>query len=111
MIHRIAAGFFDSNAIVTYRRVHVTQPLNSDIVVKLLDEFNLKYSSGDIEIDDDDFVNMRNGFVDCPWLSIGVNQKAVRFLLRLHEETGCMFADVAHGEIIKPDELKASIAV
>ena len=108
MFHRLFAGFFDADSVTTSRLLVVKRPLELEVVYRLADEFSL---AGDEQIFNigDDTMEIRDGYVDCPWLTPGVNRSAVDFMLRLNEETKCMFVDLGHGEVVDTDVLNESI--
>ncbi len=108
MFHRLLAGFFDAEAVTSSRTLSVTKPIDSDIVVRLAQEAGLEGDGRTFQIAGNT-MELAKGYVDCPWLTPRVNRKAVEFMLRLNEETECMFVDLGHGEVVDPGVLRESI--
>jgi len=50
-------------------------------------------------------VEFQNGSVSCLWMGGRTNRATEEFALRMHEETGCLIADVNCGEVIQPGQL------
>lgn len=50
-------------------------------------------------------VEVKDGYVVCPWLMPLRNQSAEEFARRLRQETSCLLYDAGRREIITPEQL------
>ncbi len=108
MLHRLLAGHFDADDVMASRTPNVLRPIDLDIVSRLIQEANLEGDGRTFQIGGD-FMEVADDHVNCPWLTPGVNREAVEFMLRLNEETECMFVDLGHGEVVDATVLCESI--
>jgi hypothetical protein len=92
MIHRLTIGHLDPDA-VRQRRVVVTRPLDMGIVMPLLREFGEPDAEGRPNISGRP-VEIRDGYLVCPWLMPSPIPGVAEFALKLQEQTGCVLADV-----------------
>jgi hypothetical protein len=107
MFHRLLAGFFDEQAAASRRGVKVVKPLEIAIVLGIIHELGIEGDGESFRVGND-VMTIQDGYVDCPWLTVQVNRKAVEFMLRLNQETGCRFLH-NYCEIIDVQELKESL--
>jgi hypothetical protein len=98
MIHRLTLGHLDPTA-VQERRVVVTRPLDMEVVTRLLREFGEPDPAGRPTISGRP-VEIREGYVVCPWLMPSPIPGVADFALKLQEQTGCLLADVNRGTVV-----------
>ena len=110
MFHRIIAGFFDQDAAVSCRKLVILRPLDLDKVSSVIREFGFPGDGQSFNVGKD-VMTIEDGYVDCPWLTLHVNRKSVEFMLRLNEETACMFVDLGHRELVSVDHLQESLCL
>lgn len=105
MIHRLTIGHLDP-AAVQERRVVVTRPLDLGIVARLLREFGETDHEGHPTLGGLR-VEIRDGYIVCPWLMTRPVPGVAEFALRLQQETGCVLADVNCGALVDRERLLA----
>jgi hypothetical protein len=49
---------------------------------------------------------LKNGYLICPWLGAGFNQKSLSLVSRLFSEMGCTIYDPGDGVFYTPEELR-----
>jgi hypothetical protein len=98
MIHRLTIGHLDPNA-VRERRIVVTRPLDMGIVTRLLGEFGEPDEAGRPNISGRP-VEIRDGYLVCPWLMPSPIPGVAEFALKLQEQTGCLMADVNRAVVV-----------
>ena len=108
MIHRLFAGHFDADAAVSGRELRITRPIDIDKVLDVIRELKLVGDGHSFQLGKD-AMTLEDGYVDCPWLTMNVNRESVAFMLRLNEETNCMFIDLGHGELVDREVLEESL--
>jgi len=109
VFHRLLAGHFKADAVVSSRTLNVVRPIDLEAVSRLVEEAGLEGDGRTFKIAGDT-MKIADGYVDCPWLMPQVNRESVKFMLRLCEETECMFVDLGHGEVVDTGVLRESIA-
>jgi hypothetical protein len=103
MLHRLTIGHLDPAAVERRQRVP-TKALEMDVVHRLLAEIGEKDDDGNATLGGCK-VEFQNGSVSCLWMSARTNQVTEEFARRMHQETGCLIADVNCGEVIQPAHL------
>jgi hypothetical protein len=103
MLHRLTIGYLDP-AAAERRQTVPTKALELDVVHRLLAELGEKDAEGNVTLGGCK-VKFHNAAVSCLWLGGPPNRVAEEFALRMHQETGCLLADVDCGRIIQPAEL------
>jgi hypothetical protein len=101
MLHRLTIGYLDP-AAVRERRVAVLTPLDMGVVCRLLGELGESDAAGRPTLGGCR-VELHDGYVVCPWLMPSPVPEAVAFARRLRDETGCLLADVQHGQVVTPE--------
>jgi hypothetical protein len=51
-------------------------------------------------------VEIKDGYVVCPWLMPWPVPAAVAFARRLRDETGCLLAEVGCGQVVTPERFE-----
>jgi hypothetical protein len=105
MIHKLTIGHLDPDA-VRERRVVLTRPLDMGVVARLLRAFGETDREGHPTLGGLR-VEIKDGYVVCPWLMTRPVPGVAEFALRLQEETGCVLADVNCCAIIDRKHLLA----
>ena len=103
MIHRLTIGHLDP-AAVQERRVVTTRPLDMDLVIRLLREFGEPDAAGRPTISGRP-VEIRDGYIVCPWLMPSPIPGVAEFALKLQEQTGCLLAEVGNAVVVDRDLL------
>lgn len=101
MVHFLTIGYLDPDA-VSERRVVVLKPLDMGVVGRLLQDLGESDAAGRPTLDGCR-VELHDGYVVCPWLMPSPVPAAVAFARRLRDETGCLLADVGHGQVVTPE--------
>ncbi len=102
MIHKLTIGHFDAEALQE-RRLVVLRPLDMSVVTRLLREIGAVSDDGRATLGGHT-VEVKEGYVVCPWLMPLRNQPAEEFARRLHQETGCMLYDDGRRQIVTPEQ-------
>jgi hypothetical protein len=122
MKHPLFVGHFDVS--VRSYRPRVTKPINLEkvrailldhcdkeadgtpIVAELAEELDLPEGAGRwlgrIEQED---VHVKGGYLICPWLSGGVNQRSTRFICELHASLGVQIYEPDDATYFSPETL------
>jgi len=95
MLHYLTIGFLDADA-VRRREARAVRPLPSEIRI-LLDGFLDQGCSA--QMMEGGAVEVRDGWVRCPWHAPRRNRAAERFAAEASRH-GCTVADVEHGRIV-----------
>jgi hypothetical protein len=103
MLHRLTIGHLDPDA-VRERRVVVTRPLDMGIVTRLLREFGEPDPAGRPNISGRP-VEIRDGYIVCPWLMPSPIPGVAEFALKLQEQTGCVLAEVGNAVVVDRETL------
>ena len=103
MIHKLTLGHFDVEALKN-RRLVVLRPLDWNVVTRLLHEFGTVDESGRATLGDH-AVEVKEGYIICPWLMARRVQAAEEFARRLHQETGCVMYDASRHEIVRLEQM------
>jgi len=103
MIHKLTIGHFDVEALKKGKLV-VLRPLDSEVVTRLLREV------GQVGEDSRAFlgghvVEMKNGYIVCPWLMGQRVMATEEFAKRLQRETGCILYDAGRREIVSVEQM------
>ena len=108
MLHHLTLGHLDVTA-VRERRAVVVRPLDMGVVGRLLGELGgvddrgpPTLGGGSVEVGD--------GYVMVPWLMPYPVPEAVEFARRLHEETGCLMADLGRRELVTRERFEREAA-
>src|SRR4051794_32617092 len=88
LIHRLTIGHFDVEALKE-RRLVVLRPLEMTVVTRLLQEVGQGGEDGRALLGGHP-VEIKDGYVVCPWLMAQRVHPTEEFAKRLHEETGCV---------------------
>jgi hypothetical protein len=102
LIHKLTIGHFDAEALKD-RRLVVLRPLDMSVVTRLLREVGQVSDDGCATLGGH-AVEVKEGYVVCPWLMPLRNQPAEDFARRLHQETGCVLYDAGRREIVTPEQ-------
>lgn len=102
MIHKLTIGHFDVDALRD-RRLVVLRPLDMSMVTRLLREIGQVNDDGRATLGGH-AVEVKEGYVVCPWLMPLRNQPAEEFARRLHQETGCALYDAGRRAIVTPEQ-------
>jgi hypothetical protein len=98
MVHWLTLGHLDPEAVRQLRAV-VLRPLDMNLVMCLLRELGTVDKKGNAWLGAFP-VRFEQGYISCGWLGAVRNRVAEDFARRLQGETGCLVADIQHGEII-----------
>jgi hypothetical protein len=49
---------------------------------------------------------LKSGYLICPWLGTGINERSLLLVCRLHAELGCHIYEPGDGRFYSPDELR-----
>ena len=105
MIHKLTMGHFDLEALED-RKLVVIRPLDMGAVTRLLREIGRVGDDGLWSLGGH-FVEIKNGYIICPWL---MGQRVVateEFARRLQQETGCVLYDATRREIVSLEEMSS----
>jgi hypothetical protein len=104
MIHRLTMGHLNLDAVAR-RQAIAERPLDRGVVDRLLAELGGVDERGRPTLDGEP-VEEKDGTLSCRWWVAGYrNRVAEEFALRLHQETGCVLADVKLCRVVEPAEL------
>src|SRR5690349_1913857 len=103
MLHQLTIGHLDIESLER-GCVHVLRPLDMDVVTRLLQEIGEIDSDGRARLGGH-LVEVKSGYIVCPWLMPLRNRRTEEFARRLWQETGCVMADVKRREVIRPEQL------
>jgi hypothetical protein len=98
MIHKLTLGHFDAEALKSGRLV-VLRPLDMCVVTRLLREAGQVGEQGQASLGGY-VVEVKDGYVVCPWLMAQRVLATEEFAGRLHQETGCLMYDAGRREIV-----------
>lgn len=102
MIHKLAIGHFDADAL-SGRKLVVLRPLDMSIVTRILSEVGQVGTDGQATLGGQ-AVDVKDGYVVCPWLTPLRNQCTEMFAKRLQQETGCVLYDDSRRAIVTPEQ-------
>jgi hypothetical protein len=102
LIHFLTAGHLDPIA-VGRREIVVTRPLDVATVIECVRRY--ADPDSDLTLLDGSPLERTDGYVRCLWYAPRLQVRAVRFVLELHQRTGCVVADVEHARLIDHTEL------
>ncbi len=103
MIHKLTMGHFDVEALKN-RRLVVLRPLDMNIVTRLLQEVGQVDEDGRASLGGHS-VEVKEGYVVCPWLMAHRVLATEAFARRLQEETGCVLYDATRREIVTLEQM------
>ncbi len=103
MIHKLAVGHFDVEALMNGRLV-VVRPLEMAVVTRLLQELGQVDEQGRASLGGHR-VELKDGYLACPWLMAERVIATEDFARRLHQETGCVLYDVGRREIVPLEQM------
>ena len=98
MIHKLTLGHFDIEALKNGRLV-VLRPLDWSVVTRLLQEIGQVDERGRATLGGH-AVEVKEGYLVCPWLLAQRVPATEEFARRLHQETGCVMYDSGRREIV-----------
>ena len=103
MIHKLTMGHFDVEALKN-RRLVVLQPLDRNVVIRLLREVAQVSEQGRASLGGH-AVEVKDGYLVCPWLMAERILATEAFARRLRQETGCVLYDATHREIVTLEQM------
>ena len=103
MIHQLAMGHFDVEALKN-RKLVVLRPLEMNVVRRLLQEVGHMAEDGLASLGGHP-VEIKDGYIICPWLMAQRVLATEEFAKRLQQETGCVLYDAARREIVTLEEM------
>ena len=103
MIHKLTIGHFDVEALKKGRLV-VLRPLDMTVVTRLLQEVGQAGEHGRASLGGH-AVEVKDGYLVCPWLMAQRVLATEEFARRLHQETGCVMYDAGRREIVTPEQM------
>lgn len=103
MIHKLTIGHFDVEALQN-RRLVVLRPLDMNVVTRLLREVG-QVGEDDRASLDGYAIEVKDGYLVCPWLMAHRLLAAEEFARRLRQETGCVLYDTARREIVTLEQM------
>ena len=98
MIHKLRMGHFDVEALKD-RKLVVLRPLDMSVVTRLLREIGQVGEDGRASLDGH-AVEVKDGYIICPWLIAHRVLATEEFARRLQQETGCVLYDATRREIV-----------
>ena len=105
MIHTLAMGHFDIEALKN-RRLVVLRALDMSVVTRLLREVGQVSEDGQASLGGH-AVEVKDGYIICPWLMAHRVLATEEFAKRLQQETGCVLYDEARREIVPLEQMAA----
>jgi hypothetical protein len=103
MIHKLTLGHFDVEALKN-RRLIVLRPLDQSVVTRLLQELGQMDESGRATLGGH-AIEIKEGYIVCPWLMAQRVRATEEFARRLHQETGCVMYDAGRREIVRLEQM------
>lgn len=103
MIHNLTLGHFDIEALKNRKKV-VLRPLDWNVVTRLLQELGTVDESGRATLGGC-AVEVKEGYIVCPWLLAKRVEAGEEFARRLHQETGCVMYDETRHEIVRLEQM------
>src|SRR5262245_52624249 len=98
MIHKLVIGHFDVEALKE-RRLAVVRPLDMNVVRRLLQEVGQVDESGRATLGGHT-VEVKDGYIVCPWLMAQRVLATEEFARRLQQETGCLMHAPGRWEVV-----------
>jgi hypothetical protein len=86
------------------RRLIVLRPLDMSVVARLLQECGQVDQDGRASLGGH-AVEIKDGYVVCPWLMVHRVVAAEHFARRLQQETGCVLYDTTRREIVTLEQM------
>jgi hypothetical protein len=103
LIHKLTIGHFDVEALKD-RRLVVLRPLDMAVVTRLLQQFGQVSENGRATLGGH-AVEVKNGYIVCPWLMAQRVLPTEEFARRLSQETGCLLYDEGRRQIVTPEQM------
>ena len=103
MIHKLTIGHFDIEAL-KQRRLVVLRSLDMTVVTRLLRDIGQVSEDGRATLGGH-AVELKDGYIVCPWLMALRIVPTEEFAKRLCQETGCVMYDQGRREIVAPEQL------
>jgi hypothetical protein len=103
MIHKLTIGHFDLEALKD-RRLIVLRPLDMGVVKRLLQEVGQVGEDGRASLGGH-AVEVKEGYIVCPWLMAQRVRATEEFARRLQQETGCVLYDAARREVVSLEQM------
>ncbi|MBI1899127.1 MAG: hypothetical protein HYS04_21715, partial [Acidobacteria bacterium] len=99
----LTIGHFDVEALKN-RRLVVLRPLDMSIVTRLLQEVGQVGEHGRATLGGH-AVEVKDGYIICPWLMAQRVLATEEFVRRLQQETGCVMYDAGRREIVTREQM------
>jgi hypothetical protein len=103
MIDKLAMGYFDIEALKS-RKLLVLRPLDTNAVRRLLQEVGNVSADGRASLGGH-LVEIKDGYIICPWLMAQRVPATEEFARRMQQETGCVLYDPGRREIVTLKEM------
>src|SRR5260370_42147016 len=103
MIHKLTIGHFDVRAAKKGSLV-VLRALETTVVTRLLQEVGQVDDQGGASLGGH-VVEVKDGYLICPWLMAERVLATEEFASRLHRETGCVLYDSGRREIVSLEQM------
>jgi hypothetical protein len=103
VIHKLTMGHFDIEALKN-RRLVVVRPLDMNAVTRLLQEVGQVDEQGRTTLGGH-AIEVKNGYIVCPWLMAQRVLATEEFARRLQQETGCVFYDAGRRELVSLEQM------
>ena len=103
MIHKLTMGHFDVEALKN-RRLVVLRPLDMTVVTRLLREVGQVSEPGHASLGGH-AVEIKDGYIVCPWLMAQRVLATEEFARRLQQETGCVLYDTGRRETVTLEQM------
>jgi hypothetical protein len=103
VIHKLTIGHFDVETLKKGGLV-VLRPLDMTVVTRLLQEVGQVGEQGRATLGGH-AVEVKDGYLVCPWLMAQRVLATEEFARRLHQETGCVLYDAGRREIVPLEQM------
>jgi hypothetical protein len=103
MIHKLAMGHFDVEALRNGKLVAL-RPLQMSVVTRLLHEIGYVANDGRALLGGH-VVEIKDGYIICPWLMAQRVLATEEFARRLQQETGGVLYDAGRRQIVPLQEM------
>jgi len=103
VIHKLTIGQFDTEALKEGMLV-VLRPLDMTVVTRLLQEVGEVNAQGCATLGGH-AIEIKSGYIVCPWLMAQRVLPTERFARRLSQETGCVLYDAGRRAIVTVEQM------
>src|SRR5713226_5028380 len=103
MIHKLTIGHFNVEALKN-GRVVVLRPIDMSVVIRLLQEVGQGSEQGRATLGGHP-VEVKDGYIVCPWLMAQRVAATEEFARRLQEQTGCVMYDAGRREVVTLEQM------